>query len=101
MDFASFGRFLAQGGAILDRSLDPAEAPVFALNSAFVRDGAVIRIRHGAKLARPLEIAHVFAGDKPGLQTLRHQVTVGAGRGSHHPADLLRPGRRRPTTPTW
>ena len=79
LDFASFGRFLAQGGAILDRSLDPAEAPVFALNSAFVRDGAVIRIRHGAKLARPLEIAHVFAGDEPGLQTLRHQVTVGPG----------------------
>src|SRR5687767_15766776 len=41
VDFASFGRFLAQGGAMLDRSLDPAEAPVFALNSAFVRDGAV------------------------------------------------------------
>src|SRR5512134_2533979 len=30
VDFASLGRFLADGGAILDRSLDPAEAPVFA-----------------------------------------------------------------------
>jgi Fe-S cluster assembly protein SufD len=79
IDFASFGRFLAQGGAILDRSLDPAEAPIFALNSAFVRDGAVLRIRHGAKLARPIEIATVFADDAPGLQTLRNQIVVGPG----------------------
>jgi Fe-S cluster assembly protein SufD len=79
VDFASLGRFLAEGGAILDRSLDPAEQPVFALNSAFVRDGAVIRIRDGAKLARPLEIVHIFAGSAAGLQTLRHQIAVGAG----------------------
>jgi Fe-S cluster assembly protein SufD len=79
VDFASLGRFLADGGAILDRTLDPAEAPIFALNSAFVRDGAVLKIRDGAKLARPLELVHVFAGDEAGLQTLRHQVSVGAG----------------------
>lgn len=79
IEFASLGRFLADGGAILDRSLDPAEAPIFALNSAFVRDGAVLRIRDGAKLARALEIVHVFAGIGPGLQTLRHQVAIGAG----------------------
>ena len=79
LEFASLGRFLLDGGAILDRSLDPAEAPVFALNSAFVRDGAVVRIRDGAKLSRPLELVHVFAGSEPGLQTLRHQVSVGAG----------------------
>jgi Fe-S cluster assembly protein SufD len=79
VDFASLGRFLADGGAILDRTLDPAEAPVFALNSAFVRDGAVLRIKEGAKLSRPLELAHVFAGEEPGMQTLRHQVSVGAG----------------------
>ena len=78
VDFASLGRFLADGGAILDRVLDPAEAPVFALNSAFVRDGAVLRFRDGAKLARPLEIVNVFAGTEPGLQTLRHQLSVGA-----------------------
>jgi Fe-S cluster assembly protein SufD len=79
VEFASFGRFLADGGAVLDRMLDPAEAPILALNTAFVQDGAVLRIRPGAKLARPLEIAHVFAGSKPGLQTVRHQITIGAG----------------------
>ena len=78
VDFASLGRFLADGGAILDHVLDPAEAPIFALNSAFVRDGAVLRIRDGAKLARTLEIVNVSAGTEPGLQTLRHQVSVGA-----------------------
>jgi Fe-S cluster assembly protein SufD len=79
IDFASFGRFLADGGAILDRSLDPAEAPIFALNTAFVRDGAVLKIRDGAKLARPVEIVTVFAGAEPGLQTIRHQIAIGAG----------------------
>jgi Fe-S cluster assembly protein SufD len=78
VDFASLGRFLADGGAILDRLLDPAEATIFALNSAFVRDGAVLRIKDGAKLSRPLEIVNVYAGGEPGLQTLRHQISVGA-----------------------
>lgn len=81
VEFASLGRFLADGGAILDRYdlADPANAPILALNSAFVGDGAVIRIRQGAKLARPLEIVTLFAGDEPGLQTLRHQISVEAG----------------------
>jgi len=79
VDFASLGRFLADGGAILDRALDPAEAPIYALNSAFVRDGAVLKIRDGATVARPLEIVNLFAGATPGLQTLRHQIAVGAG----------------------
>lgn len=77
IDFASMGRFLADGGAILDRSLDLAEAPAFALNGAFVSDGAVLKVHDGAKLARPLELVNVFSGDQPGLVTLRHQITVG------------------------
>ncbi len=79
IEFASLGRFLADGGAILDRSLDPAEAPAFALNGAFVTDGAVIKVRDGAKLARPLELVGVYAGDEPALVTLRHQITIGDG----------------------
>ncbi len=79
LEFASLGRFLADGGALLDRALDPTEAPIYALNSAFVSDGAVLRIRAVAKLKRPVEIVNVFAGEEPGLQTLRHQIAVGAG----------------------
>jgi Fe-S cluster assembly protein SufD len=79
VDFASLGRFLADGGAILDRTLDPTEAPIYALNSAFVRDGAVIKIRDHVRLARPLEIVNLYAGGEPGLQALRHQVAIGEG----------------------
>jgi Fe-S cluster assembly protein SufD len=79
VEFASMGRFLVDGSAILDGPSESQEAPILALNSAFVSDGAVLRLRAGAKLARPLEIAHVFAGAEAGLQTLRHQVAAGAG----------------------
>jgi Fe-S cluster assembly protein SufD len=80
VEFASLGRFLAQGGAMLDRSdVEPAESPVMALNLAFVQDGALVRVREGARVARPIEIVTIFAGEEPGLQTLRHQVAVGAG----------------------
>ena len=79
VDFASLGRFLADGGADLDGALDPAEAPVFALNGAFVSDGAVVRIRDGVALKRPVEIVNVFAGERAALQTLRHQITIGSG----------------------
>jgi Fe-S cluster assembly protein SufD len=78
IEFASLGRFLADGGAMLSRALDPAEAPIYALNSAFVTDGAVLRIRDGAMPKRPVEIVSLFAGSEPGLQTLRHQIAVGA-----------------------
>jgi Fe-S cluster assembly protein SufD len=79
LDFASLGRFIADGGASLDGALDPAEAPILALNTAFVADGAVLRIRDGAAPKRPIEIVNIFAGGTPALQTLRHQITVGAG----------------------
>jgi Fe-S cluster assembly protein SufD len=78
IEFASLGRFLADGGAMLSRALDPAEAPIYALNSAFVTDGAVLRIRDGATPKRPIEIVSLFAGSEPGLQTLRHQIAIGA-----------------------
>jgi Fe-S cluster assembly protein SufD len=80
VEFASLGRFLTQGGTMLERSMvDPAESPVMALNLAFVRDGVLIRVREGARVPRPIEIVTVFAGEEPGLQTLRNQVAVGAG----------------------
>jgi len=79
IDFASLGRFIADGGASLEGALDPAEAPILALNTAFVSDGAVLRIRDGATPTRPIEIVNVFAGVMPALQTLRHQIAVGAG----------------------
>jgi Fe-S cluster assembly protein SufD len=80
VDFASLGGFLANGGAMLDQSVvEPEESPVMALNLAFVQDGAMIRVRDGAKVPRPLEIVTIFAGEEPGLQTLRNQMVVGVG----------------------
>ncbi|SEQ05613.1 Fe-S cluster assembly protein SufD [Faunimonas pinastri] len=80
VEFVSLNRFLADGGSFLSRSqLDASESPILALNGAFVRDGAALRIREDAKVARPLEIVSVFAGSEPGLQTMRHQVMVGKG----------------------
>ncbi|MYZ47197.1 Fe-S cluster assembly protein SufD [Propylenella binzhouense] len=81
IEFASLNAFLARGGAVLDRfaGTDPGESPILALNSAFVRDGAILRVKDGAKLSRAVEIANVFAGGKPGLQTMRHQVRIGRG----------------------
>ena len=80
VEFASLGRFLTRGGAMLERSMvDPTESPVMALNLAFVQDGVLLRVREGAKVPRPVEIVTVFAGEEPGLQTLRNQVMIGAG----------------------
>ncbi len=81
VDFASLGRFLADGGAIFDRfdALDPAEAPILALNSAFMRDGAVINIRANSEVAKPIHIAHLFVGDDARTQTLRNLVSVEKG----------------------
>ena len=81
VDFASLGRFLADGGAIFDRfdTLDPAETPILALNSTFMRDGAVISIKADAQIDKPIQIAHLFVGDDAGLQTLRNLVSVEKG----------------------
>jgi len=79
IEFASLGRFLAQGGAILDRFADDEASPILDLNRVFMRDGAVIRVKPGVTLARPLEIVTVFSASDPGLQTLRHEVALGEG----------------------
>ncbi|HSM41314.1 MAG TPA: Fe-S cluster assembly protein SufD [Afifellaceae bacterium] len=81
VEFASLGRFLADGGAIFERfdMIDPAEAPIFAMNSAFMADGAVINIKAEAVLDKPLHLAHLFVGADAGLQTLRNLVSIESG----------------------
>lgn len=81
VDFASLGRFLAEGGAIFDRfdAPDPAESPILSLNSTFMRDGAVLNIRANCVIERPIQIAHLFVGNSPGMQTLRNLVIIEGG----------------------
>ena len=63
----------------LARASEPGQEAVTALNTAFMTDGAVIRIADGAKLAKPLLLVFVRAGREPRLVTVRNMVRVGAG----------------------
>jgi Fe-S cluster assembly protein SufD len=68
----AIGEGLAHPGA-------PGQEAVTALNTAFMSDGAVVRIAEGAKLAKPLLLTFVRAGSEARLVTVRNVVQVGAG----------------------
>ena len=55
----------------------PSHAAVVALNTAFVTDGAVVRIAQGAQLAKPLLLIFARSGGEGHLVTTRNIVTVG------------------------
>lgn len=57
----------------------PLDEPLVALNAAYMNYGAVIDIAAGAKVAKPILIAHLRTCDEPGLAAARHVITVGAG----------------------
>jgi Fe-S cluster assembly protein SufD len=52
---------------------------VLALNTAYVTDGAVVAIAKKAKLAKPLLLVFVRAGDEQHLVATRNVVSVGDG----------------------
>jgi Fe-S cluster assembly protein SufD len=58
---------------------EPGQEAVDALNTAFMTDGAVVRIADKAKLAKPLLLVFLRAGREPRLVTVRNVVRVGAG----------------------
>ncbi len=68
----------AVADALAAASAPIAEDAAVALNTAFLSDGAVIRIAAAAAVATPIEIANVFAGAEAGAATLRHLVVLGA-----------------------
>ncbi len=57
----------------------PGQEAVIALNTAFMTDGALVRIADGAKLAKPLLLVFARASKQPSLVTTRNIVRVGAG----------------------
>ncbi|PTW60562.1 Fe-S cluster assembly protein SufD [Breoghania corrubedonensis] len=57
-------------GTVTDSALD--------LNTAFMRDGALIEVAAGATIDRPVEILHVATGE-PAATYTRHVVHVGTG----------------------
>ena len=60
-------------------SSGPANDATVALNTAFVSDGAVLRVAAGAKPAKPLLIVFVRAGKEPLAATVRNVVSAGQG----------------------
>jgi Fe-S cluster assembly protein SufD len=52
---------------------------VALLNAALMTDGVVLRLADKAKLARPVHLIHVTAGDAPVSAALRNLIVAGAG----------------------
>ncbi len=57
----------------------PGQEAVVALNTAFMTDGAIVRIADGVQLARPLLAVFVSAGKQARLVTTRNLVKLGPG----------------------
>lgn len=72
---ASGDEVLSRIGGILPGRYDAA----LALNTALARDGVVVTVAPGTEIARPIHVAHVFAGDTAAASYARSLVVVGAG----------------------
>jgi Fe-S cluster assembly protein SufD len=83
LSITSLAQALAQGDADVMVRLGapgPAESDVAAaLNTAFMGDGAVIRVADGAALARPIHLVFSHGGDKATIAFTRSLVVVGKG----------------------
>jgi Fe-S cluster assembly protein SufD len=53
--------------------------PAFALNAAFMGDGAIIAVAAGVTVERPLHLVFVYASDQAAAVYSRSQVVIGAG----------------------
>src|SRR5580704_11821155 len=98
LSITSLAQALAQGDADVMLRLGapgPAEGDVAAaLNTAFMGDGAVIRVADGAAIARPIHLVFSHGGDKATIAFTRSLVVVGKGAQvtlieSHEGADNL------------
>jgi len=68
----------ADGDGLI-RASAPGQEAVIALNTAFMTDGALVRVAKGAELAKPLVLAFVRAGSEPRLVTTRNVLRIGEG----------------------
>jgi Fe-S cluster assembly protein SufD len=82
LSIRSMGEALAAGDpqvTSLLGKLVPTDDVAVALNTAFMGDGAVIRVGEGAALARPLHLVFANAGDAPAAVFTRSLVRIGKG----------------------
>jgi Fe-S cluster assembly protein SufD len=71
-------------GSVASRLGEPRPAdgdPAFALNTAFMGDGALIDVAAGARIARPIHLVFAYGSDTAAAVFSRSLVTVGAGAG--------------------
>ncbi len=82
LSIGSLAQALADGDRALTSRLNkvaPTADVAVALNTAFMGDGAVIRVAAGAALARPIHIVFVNAGSTPAAVFTRSLVVIGDG----------------------
>jgi Fe-S cluster assembly protein SufD len=79
LDVTPLAAALERTPDVLDRPEVPSQDAVIALNTAFATDGALIRVREGMKLTKPLLVVFVRAGREPRLITTRNAINIGAG----------------------
>jgi len=78
----SMAAALAAGDPLVTARLGkvvPADDVAVALNTAFMGDGAVIRVAAGATLERPLHLVFAASGDKPAAIFTRSLVVIEKG----------------------
>lgn len=63
----------------LMRATGPKSDATVALNTAFVSDGAIVRIADGAELTKPLMIVFLNAGTASRLTSVRNIISAGEG----------------------
>jgi Fe-S cluster assembly protein SufD len=81
---SSLGEALGSGNpAVLARlGAGPAEGDIaYALNTAFMGDGAVIEVAPGASISRPVHLAFVYGSERAAAVFSRSLVVVGEGAG--------------------
>jgi Fe-S cluster assembly protein SufD len=82
LSIRSMAAALAQGDAtVIGRigGIVPTDDIAVALNTAFMRDGAVIEVAPAVALARPVHLVFVNAGESPGGVFMRSLAVVGKG----------------------
>jgi Fe-S cluster assembly protein SufD len=83
LEVSSLAAALAEAGdgagAGLVRESAPGQEAVIALNTAFMTDGAIVRIAEGARLDRPLLLVFGRAGRAGRLVTTRNRIRLGDG----------------------
>jgi Fe-S cluster assembly protein SufD len=79
LEITSLAAALAKSGDGLLRNGAPSQEAVIALNTAFMTDGAIVRIAKGIELAKPLLLVFARSSREGRLVTTRNIVELAAG----------------------